>query len=288
MVETESLRLDGIVTYWSTAAFTELQPLTAHLIAAGFANFIPEARTGPAALRDALEEVFPTRNFKVEPLSTKSAFEIVQVERGLTRNTWYHQYRVAIDDQKQVEVSPYDWDVADKIVAAFNRHLGLVTPAAVSKSILSILESYRGTRLRPQGSIYWLPETYLERWRELAAELEKVPCYKGQNRIYVIRHPMDADSMRAVRDGIVAEITSEAKRLHDEVTSGKLGERALLHREEDILALREKIAIYEDLLSTGLSELGIHLQTAEDATMAAKMLLAAGSPTVDSVELASV
>jgi hypothetical protein len=105
--------------------------------------------------------------------------------------------------------------------------------------------------------------------RVLVGEAVEASAVGGKHSVYYIRHDMDADAVRAVRDAIVAEITQESKRIHEEILSGELGERALAYRAEEAEALRKKIALYEDLLDTGLEDLRQGLDLAEQGVAAA-------------------
>jgi hypothetical protein len=92
---------------------------------------------------------------------------------------------------------------------------------------------------------------------------------------YVLRVAMDADAVRAVRDAIVAEVTAEACRIREEVLSGALKERALESRRLEAVDLRDKVALYEQLLDTGLASLRQAIDAAEEAAAAAALLVSA-------------
>src|SRR4029078_532883 len=74
--------------------------------------------------------------------------------------------------------------------------------------------------------------------------------------VYVLRHRLDADAVRAVRDAVVSEVRAEAFGICDEVTAGDLGGRALETRKKQAADLREKVLLYEDVLNVGLA--GLH------------------------------
>ena len=95
------------------------------------------------------------------------------------------------------------------------------------------------------------------------------------NAIYLIRHPLDADALRAVRDAIAAEVRAESGRILREVTSGELGERALEHRQQQAADLRQKIGLYEELLGVGLEQLHRAVDEADQAAGVAAILAAA-------------
>ena len=96
--------------------------------------------------------------------------------------------------------------------------------------------------------------------------------------MYVLRHRLDADAVRAVRDAVVAEVQAEADRIRDEVAAGDLGGRALETRKKQAAELRDKVLLYEDLLSVGLPGLHTAVDQADQAAATAALLL--GGPRV--------
>jgi hypothetical protein len=93
--------------------------------------------------------------------------------------------------------------------------------------------------------------------------------------VYVLRHRLDADAVRAVRDAVVAEVQAEAGRICAEVAAGDLGGRALETRKQQAADLRDKVLLYEDVLSVGLAGLHAAVDRADQAAATASLLLGA-------------
>jgi len=91
--------------------------------------------------------------------------------------------------------------------------------------------------------------------------------------VYVLRHRLDAESVRAVRDAVVAEVQNEAKRIQEDVLQGDLGGRALETRKKLAQALRDKVLLYEDVLNVGLVDLHRVVDAADQAAASAALLL---------------
>jgi hypothetical protein len=140
-----------------------------------------------------------------------------------------------------------------------------------------VVESLGGIRLRPGGAVYWVPGPRLGAWAE-AAEAAEAAADDGRNAVYVLRHRLDADAVRAVRDAVVGEVLSEAGRICEELTGGELGGRALETRKRQAAELREKVLLYEDLLSVGLGGLHEAVDRADQAAATAALLLATRGP----------
>jgi hypothetical protein len=273
----QKLPLGGLITYWQLADLTQRSLLKDAFEAAGLDRFVPDPRPPAGALRDALEEVCGGSRTLIRPLQTRDGFAVVREERGdeYRGNSYEVSLTAKIDPETNaIRFHPQD-DRAPKIVEAFNRNLGLLRQHQVSKALVDLLKDLGGTtHLRPTGGIYWLPDSKLVEWQRAALAVERA-AYEKASAVYVIRHQLDADAIRAVRDAIVAEVLTEAKRIQDEVVSGELGERALERRRLEAEALREKIGLYEELLDTGLEGLRRAVEDADQAAAAAVLLASA-------------
>jgi hypothetical protein len=275
MVES-TIELGGAVTYWSLSEWTSRDRLKEGFEAAGLAAFVPEPRQPAPALRDALKEVLGGPHILVRPLRSRDGFVVVEEDRSEHGNH-YHQRLVArLAEDGALAFFPDD-ERAMRVREAYERQRGLLRAARVSGALVAVLESLGGTRLRPGGSVYWLPPHRLEDWQRAAQAVEAAGVGR-QNALYVLRHRMDADAVRAVRDAVVAEVQAEAGRIHDEVLSGELGGRALDTRRARAAELREKINLYEHLLDVGLEGLHAAVDRADQAAAAAVLLASAQGP----------
>lgn len=274
------LRVDGVVTFWTAAMHVRRKELLHNLEQIDLGGFAPQPRTSMAALKDALEEMFPNNTHRVERLRDRNAYEIIEIERGEQKNDYRHHLWVgikAVGDQRLVEVKPFDAATAQRVADAFNKHLGLVRANDVSNAMLRILASLSGIAIKPGGHVYWIPAASLERWRQVAAAVEGATGLPKGSTVEMVQHRLDPDSVRTVRNGIVAEITSETNRINDEIMSGDLGKRALEARQVECATLRQKIRVYEGILDTGLESLRERLLQAEESAAAAELILASGA-----------
>jgi hypothetical protein len=272
MVE-NSLRIGGAVTFWTLGEMTSRAMLKEGMEAAGFGKQVPESRPAAGALKDALQQVVGGPTTLIRPLKAKDGFCVIQEERGDQVNRYQPSLVARIDPGTlEISFSPYD-ERAQPIVDAFNAHLGILRGAQVSAGLVAVLDLLGGTRLRPTGAIYWLPEPRLRQWEAVAQAVEQAGMGRP-NSVYILRHQLDEDAIRAVRDAIVAEVAGEAQRIDQEVSSGELGERALDHRKEQAEALRSKIRQYEDILGIGLQSLHEAVDQAEQAACKASILAA--------------
>ncbi len=278
MTETNgALKVGGALTFSALAEWTVRSTLEAGLQRLGYLDHLPEARSNTACLRDALGEVFTERSVEIKPCEEAGTFEIIRIKKGKSRNSYDHLHTCSVDDQRAITLSPFAADTADKIALEFNQQLGYLRAYAVTQCLTGILQSLGGTSLRPKGALYWVPPHQVEAWSHIAHAVDG-SGHPKDNCVYVIRHQMDAGSLRAVRDGILREVFTRSKEIKEEVLSvdNPLGARGLAHRQEEAQNLREKVKLYEDLLNVGLGELTAALNEVE-TTIGQAGLLAAGA-----------
>ena len=153
----------------------------------------------------------------------------------------------------------------------------------LSACLVKIVEFLGGTRLRPTGAVYWIPGPKLDEWA-LAARAVEAAADGKPSAVYLLRHRLDGDAVRAVRDAVVAEVHAAAVRIAEEVAAGDLGGRALETRKQHARELRDKVLLYEDLLSVGLAELHRAIDVADQAAATASLLLAS-QPTTSALSI---
>jgi hypothetical protein len=276
MVESR-LDVGGGVVVWSLADWTDRLRLTAAFRSLGLGSFVPEPRPPSAALKDALENVLGGPRVLVRPLATRDGFAVVTEDRGLAQN----QYATALTAKVTGEPPGLSFDPWDSravgVEDAFRAQLGRVSGNQLSAALVKVIDFLGGTRLRPSGAVYWLPGHRLAPWTDVAHAVEQ--SAEGRpSAVYVLRHRLDADAVRAVRDAVVAEVQAEAIRIREEVLAGDLGGRALETRKRHAADLRDKVLLYEDLLDVGLKGLHAALDEADQAAATAVLLLSSTAP----------
>ncbi len=277
MTET-TLEVGGAVVFWTAAEFTHREKLRTVLGPLALDHLVPDPRPPSSVLKDALDEVLGGPRVLVRPLADRDGFAVVHEERGTTANSYAATLvaRVTDVDPPAIDYDPLD-DRASMVNAAFRKHQGRIPGVQLSACLVKIVESLGGTRLRPTGAVYWVPGHKLDEWSAVARAVESAADGRP-SAVYLLRHRMDADAVRAVRDAVVAEVQGEAARIRDEVQTGDLGGRALETRKSQAADLRAKVLLYEDLLNIGLSGLHKAVDAADQAAATAALLLGASAP----------
>lgn len=273
MVET-ALDAGGAVAFWTLAAWSDRHRLADAIAPLGYGRHVPEPRPAPAALREALEHSFAGPRVLIRPLAARDGFAVVREERGPAGNRYATELiaRVA-GDPPVLNFDPLDGR-ATTVEEAFRAQCGRVPATQVAAVLVRVVGELGGTRLRPGGAIYWVPGPRLDDWARVAAAVESAADGRP-SAVYVLRHRMDADAVRAVRDAVVAEVLTEAERVRTEVAAGDLGSKALESRRRQADELRSKVLLYEDLLSVGLTGLHQAVDAADQAAATAALLLSA-------------
>jgi hypothetical protein len=278
MIES-TLDVGGAVVFWTASEFTDRERLKAGLAPLALDGLVPDPRPHASVLRDALDEALGGPRVLVRPLADRDGFAVVREERGPAFNSYRTDLvaRVTAGDPPGVTYVPLD-DRAALVNAAVRRHRDRVPAAQLSACLVRIVESLGGTRLRPTGAVYWIPGPRLDDWASVARAVEHASDGRP-SAVYVLRHRLDPDAVRAVRDAVVAEVRAEAGRIRDEVSTGDLGGRALETRKRQATDLRDKVLLYEDLLSVGLADLHRVIDSADQATATAALLLGSQAQT---------
>lgn len=277
MVESH-LDVGGAVTFWSLAEWSDRRRLADEFHLINLAGFVPDPRPPAAALREALEGALGEPRVLVRPLASKDGFAVVREDRGLAANRYQTEFtaRVMPGAPPSLAFDPWDGRAA-RVEEAYTRQAGRVPAGQLSACLVRVVESLGGTRLRPSGAVYWVPGPRLADWADVAQAVERAADGRP-SAVYVLRHRLDADAVRAVRDAVISEIQAEAERISDEVAAGDLGGKALQTRKKQAADLRARVLLYEDLLSLGLASLHRAVDQADQAAATAALLLAARGP----------
>ena len=272
MVESR-LDVGGAVTFWALADWSDRARLRAEFAALGLDAFAPDPRPAPACLRDALEDALGGPRVLVRPLASRDGFAVVREDRGVAANRYATLLTASVREGHDPVFDPWSAD-AGRVAEAYRRQLGRVPAGQLSAALVRVVEALGGTRLRPGGAVYWVPGPRLDEWAAAGRAAEQAA--EGRpSAVYVLRHRLDADAVRAVRDAVVTEVQAEAHRICDEVAGGDLGGRALETRKKQAADLRQKVLLYEDLLSLGLAGLHQAVDRADQAAATAALLLGA-------------
>lgn len=280
-----ALKLNGSVVYWSLAEYVNRQTLWDCWDGLRYGSAVPGARSPGACLLSALSDAVGMKTLPwvrrqsgarwlIRPTRDVGHYEIVREVRGQGRNSYLHEYLVWIDETNSIFVDPVTNDgliLQEEVIRLFNSHLGLLTRGSVSSALGNLALGLKGVQLKPSTAFYWLPESALEIWKALTTGVVEASVGKSC-QFYRLQPAMDEESVRAVRDAISRQFLTRAREIEEEIVGGTLGQRALAARKMELGEMRDRVAVYEGLLSVGLDDLRSALESIEQGSAAGELL----------------
>lgn len=269
----KQLSHDGAVVFWSAGPTTR-DLLHARLTNLGLEDFTPNPKTDEAALKAALKDYAASKTSTLKPQGRDKivekhrrradGFDVVDVERrGKDESNDYTVDFAARVEQGRVMVSRGYANVFE-LQEQFQAHKEALTGAQASGALVKILAHLSGTCLKDEGGVYWLPGKSIEAWDQVIAAFEETGA---TTKVYRMVVEMDVQTVRAVKDAIVKEITTPAGSIIDEIKANDFRESALERRRAVAMALRERVREYEGILSRPESregEKGLRPQAVQD------------------------
>lgn len=268
------LNIVGVVTYWRPGGDVDRTKLGDALGRAGFRGFTPDPRTPYASLELALRDVFGGPTTLVRPLEKRAGFEVVAETRGRVANDYDHVATALLQEIAGGPGLPLldPPDRVGELVHSYCQRASEIPGGSVSRALVNIVKALGGVQLREGGGLYWLPEQSADKWEKVADEVEKA----GAAAVFQLAVPLDENTVKAVTEGLRAEVLAEVERIEKDILSGELGERALSARTDEAVALKAKLEQYEAALQTTLPVLHEAVDRAFQAAATGALLESAG------------
>ena len=281
----DRMPVGGSVIWWRLAKSTSLEAVTDGFKWLGLEKYVPEARTAMSCLRAGLEDRYQVDDKKTERLVIRSmpkGFVVVKEQPKDDKRAGDDWGEVVAtvklsDDEKDVEVDPWDRTIHDEIVAAMQEAGEWLTSGAIGGALVKIIEVW-GLSLRPNGGVYWLPKDMVSCWDAVATVIVKASAAKDKhgkdvdpNRVIKLNVEADTDMVEAIGDILTNEVEAELSRMEDELNSGSLGTRGIETREARAQHLLDKVAKYEESFATKLAGLQERFARAEQTAAMAKL-----------------
>jgi hypothetical protein len=273
---------------WSVPKPADAASLQAALQGIGLGDFAPNPETPEAALKHALQDYGASlekrsgktsdskHKFKVEARfnASEDGFELLDITRRTGYNTYFCECCLRVDPATDiVEIVTGSVPLLE-IQEAYDAYRKLATGSAVGRSLIDITQQMHGCCVKlGSGGNYYLPEDAVSQWEDVITAYEST----GQTRVYRVRFVMDKIGAKAVRDGIVDELTKEAAQVAEDLRQGELREDVLERRKQRSLELRARAREYEDILQDTLIEVHAVLDMADACAAAAVVTQEAGT-----------
>lgn len=277
----------GAVAFWD-AGPTNRTMLEHLLTQIGLEAFLPPVRSDSAALKLAMAEYAEGQRARMRAAAKaksqatgqkvrmdkivqphldqkQNGFELVSVERGARENAYGADFSARVTEEGKVLVTrgfANVWEIQEY----FAKHKGTVGGDGVGRSLVELVQHLGGTTLREVGGVYWLPDSALETWSQVINAFQMAG---PKTKVYMMQTVMGAETIRAVKDAIVSEVSASAGSLVEEIRAGSLGAVALENRKTRASQLHERVKQYEEILQDTLEHLHQVIAVAETAAASA-------------------
>jgi hypothetical protein len=283
IIESKQSQREGFMVYWTVndADHTRLHDgLPVNLRCT-----LAPRRSLHTAIKATLDRLFPNRRghapVLVRPLSGRSGYEVVRERRGAERNAYESLCSVRVETVDGEETPTVRWwnpasEYADRntIVREIAHERKLLGRHKVARVLALTVEAARGVPLRDRGSIYWLPPSGLDMFRQAAGAVDGA-CPDGSS-IHVVRMILDADGCKAVSEAVTADVLEGVAKLSDGL-DGKPDHNVIRQKSADAKRLRQRMAEYEGLLGAPLKAVRDSLAKVERVLIVSQLSAAAKS-----------
>lgn len=264
-----TFQINGAVVFWNCG------PSSRDILAARLESLaqmpMPEDRTNRSALHNALEEYAKVRAASYQKVLVrpnthpeKNGFSVVIETPGEECCKHSLSFTAKVDENSGVSVNDTLGHAdAASIQALFYAQKAILTGESVGKALVKLLANLGAVCLRDAGGIYWLPEDKAHIWLKAAEAVEAASNGRRANQVQAVWVAKDDQTAKAVRDGLVQEITLAATSLAEEVTAGNLGEEAIKNRLRNAMALHGRIQSIEGILNESLTRLHAIVKSVE-------------------------
>lgn len=285
----DRIPIGGSMILWTIAPQSSLEVLANGLRALGKEQFTPEPRTPLACLKSALGEVYKPvekgEKYTVDRANNGQPGFVVAVSRPKDEihpeDTWSRVVVVAKlnEETGEVTLDPPDYDKRREVRERMAEAAKWVTAAAVAKVLTDVIESLHGVAIRPTGGVYWLNESEMEEFGEVARLVESVAGGDKETKVFTPHVVADDEMVRMVGVYLTEEVEAAVAKLERELAAGDLKEQGCLSRLREAGKLSEKVQRYEVSFNEPLVKLQEACQRAASAAaMAALQASAAQNP----------
>ena len=265
-----SLKTSGVLASWNSSA-TDRKRLLPMMEEVAMGDHVPSKTSKHLALRNTLKALFGADKVKVLP--GHGNFAVIKTE--CTSSSWTGESRLTVKTGRFGLEFSEEIDIEDEIVARYQREQGYIPAESISGMMVDIATKVLGgiPVLSGGGGTYWIPETSVEKWREVASCAERCSV-NGRTKVTLFTTVMDDDSIKSVIMSLGEDIRKELEHIEKEVATKDMKKNALNNRLKQSDELRSKVRSFETILGTTLQEMHDAVEkTKKQSVVAALQLL---------------
>jgi len=266
-LEKNTLRVNGVVTYWSLSEGLSLDSLRDNC-PDWFNKMLPEETAPLGALKRVLtRRIQGKAGLYLRPVA-RDGYAIMQEHEAAGKKAATERGRMLLlplpDGGVGLAMTPFHEGVFADLVKQWQQERRRITASALGTALSRAVLSARvkGVSLRPSGGIYWVSDNSCPEWEALATGIET----SGPASVYRMGVAHDAESVRAICDNLTAHVEKEMEQVNEALTGGDLGKRGQKTQKRRARSLEELVSHVEETLEITL--LGLRQKTTEIADVA--------------------
>jgi hypothetical protein len=275
----------GGLAFWNTKTTLRVR-VQAAAEQAGIERFVPLQPSPTAVLRESMLDTAKRlcghvrrHPFMVRRLADTHAFEVRQVHPQKQQNDYHFCFSATITDRWELDllrvgdVIPSAFAIHDDLQQTAKHRRDYLAAPVVSDVMVQALQSWRATRLKDDGGVWFLPGEHIGRYRAFANAI-----YAGDDGprfcCTTFEIGSDPDTVAHVLDSLRAEVTAGIEGIMQDVLDAEEGmqERSIRLRMGRADAYLRKVAVYEKLTGETLADLSGAVEQAKQALAINRLL----------------
>ena len=289
------LSIGGAVSMFRIAKSTSLAEVKGKLENLDLGKYTPEPRSEQSCLKAALGDVYRPEDPKAEKYVLRpikngvKGFAVVCERPGDEKSAgddWGEVVAtVGFDSEDNLTMDPFHSEKRDAIRGGMDGARKWLTAASVGKALVELAEHVcHAVSLRPTGGVYWVLDSYLPQWEEIARVFETSCAHKDERgkdatptSVYVLRVVADEQMVRAVGDALTSEVEQALANIEVDIREAELKEQACLSRLRRVGELSDKVKRYEESFKRPLTSLADAVQRSATAVAQATIQASAAA-----------
>ena len=245
----------GAVTWWRMSGDVDAQSLFRAWDARGWAvDDLPTQPSSTSTLRRVLRDQFGGPRCLIQSLNG-NAFAVVDVavvdtDTKLADAEYTTRFKIRLDEiDELLESDGLSSAELAHLQTEYDRARNTYEASTLSGWLVGQVEQRKAIRLRDTGGIYFVPEGYVQSWREFGDALAEASA----SRVYEVPAVKNEQAALALIEALTQDLQGRVAHLDQDIDDR--GVRGLRSKAAKCEELAGKVRVYEALFSTKLDSL---------------------------------
>jgi len=259
----------GAVVWWELHGSINREALLAAWTQAGLnPAHVTQEISDKEALKRAMEQLKGKRML-VRPLGG-GTYSLVseRVQDDGIHADYTQDLTASFDDTGAVVFEPSDHAKIQQVRAEFAVQKSQLNARDISVMLLRFIKHSMAVALRADGGFYFVPPAGIPTFRAAAKVLRSISAHQ----CYEIPAMRSSEAVAAILDAVAHEAAYEIASMEAVLDAGEAGPRALRSQARNCEQAAAKVASYEGLLGTKLTELQAQLESLRNRLVEAALV----------------